>query len=283
MCILCNSGYLSSKIGWGEIEVLHIEDCSEIEDITELPPKLVELIAYGCSNLRRISVELPATLEELDVNDCSQLESLPPLAHTKLDTLDCAYTLVTDIPELPATLKRFGCGSPGLSVLPALPEGLGWFGIAHSPLLSALPMLPVGLQELEMDRTSIKELDLRPLAHLRRFRCTDNRFLLEVHDGRYLSETYMSGNTWLNHPTTSNAFRESLATLCKLQKRLRRVYATRRTALLQSQLLDRVAVRFGTPIALHKLLPFMLNATTAKGIQLRVQEDKPAAKRACLR
>lgn len=285
MCFLCSHPNPSSTVpDWHLITYLDLSDCTEIEEITELPPNLTHLVAPGLPTLRRISAALPGSLVELNVNGCSNLEGLPALTHTKLHTLDCGYTLVGNIPELPGTLRRLGCGAPTLSRVPSLPFELTWLGITHSPLLSTLPALPVSLISLAVVNVGVMELDLRHLTNLRRVDCSDNKLLLTMRGG-YCATNVIGGNTWLQHPFNPK-FRSSVAVLSKLQRRRHRVNAARRATILsQSRLLDRLAPRLGAPVVLHALLPFVINTKLIQPFKLRInreedEEQEPTPKRA---
>jgi len=99
--------------------------------------------------------------------------TLPPLGNTiatlegiqyfkSLQTLDCSFANVVNIPSLPVTLKSFICQNNGLTTWPALPPALEIFNCSECGMTS-LPALPASLRTLDCsNNTALTALPALP-------------------------------------------------------------------------------------------------------------------------
>ena len=92
--------------------------------------------------------------------------------------LDCSYNKLTELPELPKSLKKLRCKYNKLTSLPKLPNSLKLLSCENNQLTS-LPELPNSLIKLvcwNNQLTSLPELP-NSLQHLS---CDNNKFIKKV-------------------------------------------------------------------------------------------------------
>ena len=96
--------------------------------------------------------------------------------HKNATVLNCSFSRLTVLPELPSELKELYCYNNNLEVLPKLPLGLEILECFCNGL-KVLPELPPGLTELNCTYNRLEVLPELPLG-LTEFYCYNNR--LEV-------------------------------------------------------------------------------------------------------
>jgi len=100
----------------------------------------------------------------LNTFDCqwNQLTELPDLP-LELTSLSCGYNQLTVLPELPPDLEMLNCYDNQLTSLPALPVGLVVLSCGGN-LLTELPTLPSGLESLGCGENLLTVLPALPLG-----------------------------------------------------------------------------------------------------------------------
>lgn len=136
----------------GLLQIQHLD----ITSIPPLPLKVRELRIYGCADVT--TLELPAGLEVLDLVHTTGITQLPELPES-LKTLLLINVPVTSLPELPKGLKHLSYTDTQLETLPYLPEHLERLGVTG---IKVLPKLPESLTDLHCTRSYITELPKLP-------------------------------------------------------------------------------------------------------------------------
>ena len=110
-------------------------------------------------------------LEELYVNAC-YLTEIPELPDS-IKKLQANYNYLTELPELPESLEFLMCIDNQLTSLPELPEGLKELHCYDNQLMS-LPELPYGLETLACTRNQLTSLPNLPDT-LDELSCSENK------------------------------------------------------------------------------------------------------------
>ncbi|EFW53434.1 invasion plasmid antigen / internalin, putative [Shigella boydii ATCC 9905] len=109
--------------------------------------------------------------------DRLNLSSLPDNLPAQITLLNVSYNQLTNLPELPVTLKKLYSASNKLSELPVLPPALESLQVQHNELEN-LPALPDSLLTMNISYNEIVSLPSLPQA-LKNLRATRN-FLTEL-------------------------------------------------------------------------------------------------------
>ncbi len=80
---------------------------------------------------------------------------------SNLDTLDCSFLNVTEIPALSNSLKYFNCIANNITLWPSLPDSLLYFDCRYNNLIS-LPQLPNSLQYFDCFYNQLSSLPPLP-------------------------------------------------------------------------------------------------------------------------
>jgi len=120
---------------------------------------------------RRVAAWTSGILDLSNLN----LTELPPLP-AALRKLNCGWNKLTSLPELPATLIELCCTINKLTSLPDLPATLTRLSCGNNELTS-LPFLPATLTYLDCNNNKLTSLPDLP-ATLRYFRCKNNSLLV---------------------------------------------------------------------------------------------------------
>ncbi|MFY7965268.1 MAG: hypothetical protein ACOVO1_10255, partial [Chitinophagaceae bacterium] len=122
--------------------------------------------------------KLPPNCTYLQMFNCN-LSSIPLaiLNSTKLEDLDVSYNLLTNIPNLPNSLKGFDCSNNRLTTLPQLPINLEFLNCAKNNI-SVLPTLHNNLTVLICSYNKITNIPVFPV-NIYRLEC-DNNLLTSI-------------------------------------------------------------------------------------------------------
>lgn len=117
-----------------------------------------------------------AEVKRLDV-PLKGIQSLAGIEHfTALETLDCNYNQLTELPELPDSLTYLYCAENQLTRLPELPDSLKGLN-CYDNQLTELPELPSGLTQLACHENQLTELPELP-DDLWSLECSDNQLTI---------------------------------------------------------------------------------------------------------
>ncbi|WP_157607696.1 3-coathanger stack domain-containing protein [Runella limosa] len=113
-----------------------------IDDCNYLLPPAFTLKSLNISEGKITSLSGIDQFTSLETLDCSYnlLTELPGLP-LSLKSLNCSYNKLTSLPSLPVTLTKLECNNNKLEHLPALPDKLSWLSCANNQL-NCLPFLP---------------------------------------------------------------------------------------------------------------------------------------------
>jgi hypothetical protein len=117
--------------------------------------------ALGISEYVPITSEAVATIKELDIRQLSITDLSGIEYFTSLEYLYCPYNQITNIPELPKTLKSLSCEGNQLTSLPELPDSLTSLD-CWSNQLTSLPELPDNLTFLDCSYNQLTSLPELP-------------------------------------------------------------------------------------------------------------------------
>jgi len=156
-------------------------------------------------------------LEELYANACylTELPELPdsikrlqanynyltklPALPDNLEFLMCIENRLTSLPALPEGLKELHCYNNELAKLPALPYGLEYLACSNNQLTN-LPLLPDTIDELLCSYNQLEQLPALPVA-LRNLWCNNNKLTALPHLPEALTYLYAEQNEIVKMPS----------------------------------------------------------------------------------
>jgi hypothetical protein len=147
----------------------------EYTHLTELPelPESLQTLKCASGELSVCPTLPPSIVEfEIPMNKITRLPDLTPFGHLRV--LNCSGNELTELPALPASLRKLDCSENQLTELPALPASLRDLN-CYQNQLTELPALPASLRKLECSINMLTHLpDLKHCDSLWYISCFEN-------------------------------------------------------------------------------------------------------------
>lgn len=139
------------------IKVLNAYDIG-LQSLKNLPPNLIEL-EVSCNQIKRITRELPSSLEVLDINRCQLefIEYLPP----KIRKLDVSYNTLFELPALGDNLISLDASNNFIWTIDNLPDSIESLFV-HANKIEIINKLPNKLKRFIAYNNKIKEIKYFP-------------------------------------------------------------------------------------------------------------------------
>jgi len=256
MCLICTEPVDSLL----ELDGLNCSGCLELETI---PAALVNLVNLNCSYCPRLRY-IPPTLvrlKQLNCRSCPLLESIPSTL-VGLTYLHCAFCSL--LASVPSTLVRlrylyvYGC--PLIASIPDTFVQLKSLDCERCPLIACIPSTLVSLNEFCCRNCSALTSIPAELVHIRMIIADDAMLVDILFTGKFpgLVALNCQSREW---------------TLAQLEPRVQQL---QRAYLAQSRVIDLLAAKQGTPLALHIASRYLapLAITAAHPLRIRAMHKR---------